>query len=236
MEKFNEIVANINKEYERIGEFEAKIDKEKELKYVLHDGLTLKEIYKKREENEDFNNKLKHIDFSIKEYRKRIEKCVLKIKYLKNNAKIALFNEAMPSVLKVLSKYEGKPYGKKTEEKIANEVKEKTNYCAYITSGQIHVFQADKGGYEFYCGIKSELYNEKKILDENKIQHLEMEDLSISYINRNYYEDIDSTIKELERLHEEAKQKQDELNEIFEKYNELTVDGIDTFSSIYKVH
>ena len=142
----------------------------------------------------------------------------------------------MPSVLEVLSKYEGKPYGKKTEEKIGNEVKEKINYYAYIRSGKIHVFPVGKRGYEFYCGIKSELDNDKKILDGNKIQHIEMEDLSISYTNRNYYEDIESTIEELERLHKEAKQKQDELNEIFEKYNELTVDGVDTFSPIYKVY
>lgn len=235
MKKFKEIVANINKEYDKIKEFEAKIEKEKEQQYALCKGLTIRERIMKEKEDEGFKNKLKHIDFSIKEYRERIKKCELKIKYLNNNAKIAFFNEAMPSVLEVLSKYEGKPYGKKTEEKITNEVKEKINCYAYIRSGQIHVFQVGKHNYEFYCGIKSELGNEKKILDGNKIQHIEMEDLSISYINTTYYEDIDSTIEELERLHKEAKQKQDELNEIFEKYNELTVDGIDTFSSIYKV-
>lgn len=236
MKKFKEIVVDIHKEYDKIKEFEAKIEKEKEQQYMLYDGLTLIELRKKREEDEDFDNKLKHIDFSIKEYRERIKKCELRIKYMNNNAKIALFNEAMPSVLEVLSKYEGKPYGKKTEEKIANEVKEKINCYAYIRSGQIHVFQVGKNNYEFYCGIKSGLYNEKKILDGNKIQHIEIEDLSISYINTTYYEDIDSTIEELERLHKEAKQKQDELNEIFEKYNELIVDGIDTFSSVYKVY
>lgn len=234
MKKFEEIVADIQKEYDKIKEFEAKIDKEREQQDLLCEGLTLKEKIMKRKEDEEFDNKLDNIIFSIAEYRGKIEKCRLRIKYLNNNAKIALFYEVMPSVLEVLSKYEGKRYGEKTEKKISDEIKEKTNCSMYIRYGKIHVCSVDKYGYDFDCGVKSELHD-KKILDENKIQHIEMEDLSISYINRNYYEDIDSTIEELERLHKEAKQKQDELNGIFEKYNELTVDGIDTFSSIYKV-
>ena len=235
MKKFKEIVADIHKEYDKIKEFEAKIEKEKEQQCVLCKGLTLRERFMKEKEDEEFKNKLDNSNFIIAECEEKIKKCRLRIKYLNNNAKIALFNEVMPSVLEVLSKYEGKRYGEKTKKKISDEIKEKTNCSMYIRREEIHVCSVDMYGYDFDCGVKSELHN-KKILDENKIQHLEMEDLSISYINRNYYEDIDSTIEELERLHKEAKQKQDELNEIFEKYNELTVDGIDTFSSIYKVH
>ena len=53
---------------------------------------------------------------------------------LKNNAKIALFNEVIPIALKILKKYNGKPYGEKTRQKICDEVKEKTNCRFYIGS------------------------------------------------------------------------------------------------------
>ena len=43
-----------------------------------------------------------------------IKNCKIAIKILKNNAKIALFNEVLPVALDVLKKYSGKPYGDKT--------------------------------------------------------------------------------------------------------------------------
>lgn len=81
---------------------------------------------------------------------------------MNSNAKIALFNEVMPQVLEVLAKYKGKPLGPKTEEKIKNEIKEKTNCYFYILSDRfsqsynIHPIDYNCNVYNVKCGTKYE--------------------------------------------------------------------------------
>lgn len=98
------------------------------------------------QENELINRYMKVYDLEERhESRKAAENDMLQastkkqnlqitIKILKNNAKIALFNEVLPVALEILTKYENKPYGEKTRQKINDEVKEKTKCLFYINS------------------------------------------------------------------------------------------------------
>ena len=63
---------------------------------------------------------------------------------------------------------------------------------------------------------------------DNKIQKLDFDDFELYYINRNYVADIPATIEQVRKLEAEAIAKQEELKKICERFNALSVDGIET--------
>ena len=107
------------------------------------------------------------------------------IKILKNNAKIALFNEVLPVALEVLAKYSGKPYGEKTKQKISDEIKEKTNCRFYIGShwgsSSYEIYPVDGFGneYNISCGTEYTDGSKKPLLLDNKIQTISFEEITI---------------------------------------------------------
>lgn len=151
---------------------------------------------------------------------------------LKNNAKIALFNEVLPVALEILKKYSGKPYGEKTREKIAEEVKAATNCRFYIStrynSYSFEVYPVNTFGndYNISCGTEYTNGNNKPLLIDNKIQIVTFDEIALYYISRDYVEDIPYRIKELKRLYKEAVAKQKELETICNCYNTLAVGNI----------
>ena len=121
MEKFVNILAEINKTGEAIKTATTRED-ELVAHYMSMSDLKERCEAKKATENDMIKTSEKKQDLQIT------------LKILQNNAKIALFNEVMPVALEVLSKYNGKPYGPKTKQKISDEIKEKTNCRFYISS------------------------------------------------------------------------------------------------------
>ena len=174
MKKFNEIQKDIEKTYQTIKENNKKID---ELVSTYSNIMDFKEkiTQKRKVENEmcKLNEEIKDLQITIK--------------ILNSNAKIALFNEVMPQVLEVLAKYKNKPYGPKTEQKIRDEIKEKTNCSFYISdrynSQEYHIIPLEYSGntYNIECGAKYIDGKQKKLLEENKIQVLELNDLMLAY-------------------------------------------------------
>ena len=215
MKKFNEILAEINAVYEQTKAIETRIN-------GLYDGCN--------SENRDQRLNL------AAEFEKEVTDLRLTSSYLQNNAKIALFNEVFPTVLEILGKYENKALGPKTEQKIRDEIKERTNCFMSINQGIWIVYLSKEGygtKYEFTCNTKLVDGNRKQILINNKIQKLDFADFELWYINKNYVEDIPAVIGEIKRLKADAKAKQDELRKICDEYNKLVVDGI---SAIYYDH
>lgn len=159
------------------------------------------------------------------------------IKILKNNAKIALFNEVLPVALEVLAKYSGKPYGEKTRQKISDEIKEKTNCRFYIgsswSSQSFEVYPVDIFGndYNITCGTEYKDGNKKPLLIDNKIQIVSFDEIALYYISRDYVKDIPQRVEELKQLYKEAVAKQKELETICSKYNVLAVGDL---QHIYK--
>ena len=220
MKKFKEILKDIDITYAKIKSVKEEIDKINS----YWRGLTFKEIKELRDEG-----KSKMAETAELEARKR--DLNLTLNFLKNNAKISLFNEVMPVVLEVFGKYAGKSYGPKIQEKIRNEIKERINCSVWIDNG-FHVIALNENGYnvnwsDFTCNSKLENGERKSILIDNKIQKLKISDLELWYINENYIEDIPATIEKIKELKREAAKKQEELRGICDKFNELTVDGIE---------
>lgn len=224
MKKFNEIIKEVNKTYKTIKEAE---EKKKDLQNTYLNIVNLKERHEKR----------KSVENDIVRLEEKKKDLQITIKILNSNAKIALYTETMPIVLEVLAKYKNKPYGPKTEKKIKDEIKEKTNCSFYISTGyssqEYHVIPLEfsNNNYNIECGSKYIDGKQKKLLDENKIQALEFDDITLYYTSKEYIDNIPKRIKELKRLYKKAYEKQQELEKICSEYNNLAVGNIE---NIYK--
>lgn len=224
MKKFNEIIKDVSKTYKKIKELD---EKTKELQNTYLNIMDIKEIHEKRK---TAGNELVRLEEKKKELQ-------ITIKILNSNAKIALYSETLPIVLEVLAKYKNKPYGPKTEEKIRDEIKEKTNCSFYISEKyslqEYHIIPLDSSGntYNIECGAKYIDGKQKKLLDENKIQVLEFNDLALYYASKEYIDNIPKRIKELKKLYKKAYEKQQELDTLCSEYNSLAVGNI---KNIYK--
>ena len=224
MKKFNAIIKEVKQTQKKINEVE---EKTKQLRKTY---LNIMDIKKRHEKMKTVENEL----LILEEKKKDLQ---ITIKILNSNAKIALFNEVMPQVLEVLTKYKNKPYGPRTEEKIKDEIKEKTNCGFYISkrysSQEYHIFPLKFNGntYDIECGTKYIDGKQKNLLYDNKIQVPELNDLTIYYSSKEYIDNIPKRIKELKNLYKKAYEKQQELEKICIEYNSITVGNI---KNIYK--
>lgn len=224
MKKFSDIIKEVNQTQQNIKEVEEKT------KQIRNTYLNIMDIKKRHE-------KMKTVENDIISLEEKKEDLKITIKILNSNAKIALYNEALPVVLEVLAKYKNKPYGPKTEQKIKDEIKEKTNCGFYISSRyssqEYHIFPLEfsSNTYNIVCGTKYIDVKQKSLLDDNKIQVPELNDLTIYYTSKEYIDNIPKRIKELKKLYKKAYEKQQELEKICSEYNNLAVGNI---KNIYK--
>lgn len=219
MKTFKEIMEDIKHTNKQLEESKA-TEKELTDKFMLkYDRAKRKETYK------DYLTDLKKTEETTKNLS-------LTVKFLQNNARIALFNDVMPVLLDILSKYKGKPYGEKTRDKIAKELEERIGARAYIgtryDTDEIRIYPSNSFGntYTITVGTKPN----EHILIDNKIQILPIESFSIWYINSRYFEDIQAAIEEMETLYNKAYSMQKELDSVCSAFNKYAVEGI---SSIY---
>lgn len=224
MKKFAEISKDVSEAYQTIKKIDEKTE---ELQNTYLNIVNLKERHEKR----------KDVEKDLVRLEEKKKDLQITIKILNSNAKIALFNETMPIVLEVLTKYKNKPYGPKTEEKIKDEIKEKTNCSFYIStrysSQSYHIIPLEfsNNNYNIECGTKCIDGKQKKLLDENKIQVLNFNDFTLYYTSKEYIDNIPKRIKELKKLYKKAYEKQQELVAICSEYNNLAVGNI---KNIYK--
>ena len=203
MKKFNEIIREVKQAQQKINEIEEKTE---ELQNTYLNIMDIKERHEKR---------------------KTVENELVRLEEKKT----------MPVVLEVLAKYKNKPYGPKTEEKIRDEIKEKINCSFYISdrynSQEYHIIPLEYSGntYNIECGPQYIDGKQKKLLEENKIQVLELNDLTLYYSSKEYIDNIPKRIKELKRLYKKAYEKQQELSALCSEYNSLAVGNI---KNIYK--
>lgn len=219
MKKFNDIIKEVNKVYQEIKVVE---EKKEELQNTYLNIVNLKERHEKRKTVE---NDLVRLEEKKKDLQ-------ITIKILNSNAKIALYSETLPIVLEVLAKYKNKPYGPKTEEKIKDEIKEKTKCYFYISTRyssqeyNIIPLEFSNNNYNIECGSKCIDGKQKKLLDENKIQVLEFSDITLYYTSKEYIENIQKRIKELKKLYKKAYEKQKELDAVCSEFNSLAVGNV----------
>lgn len=224
MKTFNEIQKEIENTYKLINKKKEKLDQ------LIDTYSSIKDIKEKVKQH-------KAVEKDMCKLNEEIKDLTISIKILNSNAKLSLYNEALPVVLEVLAKYKNKPYGPKTEEKIRDEIKEKINCSFYISdrynSQEYHIIPLEYScnTYNIECGSKYIDGKQKKLLDENKIQALELNDLTLYYSSKEYIDNIPKRIKELKRLYKKAYEKQQELDVLCSEYNSLAVGNI---KNIYK--
>lgn len=219
MKKFIEILDDIKQTNEAIKAAEAQENK------LVESYMTVCDLRERHEARKAVENEM----LENSERKKDLE---LTRKILKNNAKIALFNEVLPVALEILKKYSGKPYGEKTREKIAEEIKAATNCRLYIgsrySSQSFEIYPAESCGYDYNisCGTKYTDGNKKPLLIGNKIQLVTFDELELYYISNDYVEDVPRRVKELKAVYKEAVAKQKELEHICNRFNALAVGDI----------
>lgn len=224
MKTFNEIQKEIENTYKLINKKKEKLDQ------LIETYSSIKDIKEKVKQH-------KLVEKDMCKLNEEIKGLTITIKILNSNAKIALFNEVLPVVLEVLAKYKNKPYGPKTEEKIRDEIKEKINCSFYISdrynSQEYHIIPLEFSGntYNIERGPQCIDGKQKKLLDDNKIQVLELSDITLYYASKEYIDNIPKRIKDLKRLYKKAYEKQQELDALCSEYNSLAVGNI---KNIYK--
>lgn len=224
MKKFNAIIKEVKQTQQKINELE---EKTKQIRNTYKNIMDLKERHEK----------MKIVENDIVKLEEKKKELQITIKILNSNAKIALYSETLPTVLEVLAKYKNKSYGQKTEQKIKDEIKDKTGCGFYISerysSQEYHIFPLEfiSNDYSIECGTKYIEGKQKKLLEDNKIQVPELDDLTLYYSSKEYIDNIPKRIKDLKRLYKKAYEKQNELAAICSEYNSLTVGSI---KNIYK--
>ena len=174
MEKFTNILSEIDKTREAIKTVEAKEHK------LIESYTNISDLKERREA-------IKAVENDMVKASEENQDLKITLKLLQHNAQIALFNEVMPVALKILSKYNGKPYGTKTRQKISDEVKEATNCRFYISSrygfDSFYIYPSEVGNeYNITCGTVYINGSQKQILIDNKIQPIKFEEVQLYFI------------------------------------------------------
>lgn len=214
MEKFTNILETINQTREAIRTAESEENK-------------LIESYTSISDLKEKVGAIKAVENDIVKVNEKKRDLQIALKILQNNAKIALFNEVMPVALEVLSKYNGKPYGTKTKQKISDEVKEKTGCRFYISSrygsDSFDIYPSEYNKDDITCGTTYKDGKQKQILIDNKIQPVKFEEIELYYIDREYIPDVPQRVEALKSLYKDAVAKQEELKAICDNFNKLAV-------------
>lgn len=221
MKKYAEILKEITKTKASITDT-AKNEKELE-------RLAAREAYASGTDEEKEKARAKYKEAEAR-YIKELEKnetAKLKIEVLKDNAKQAFFYENINIICDIWNKYEGKPHGEKTADKIRAELKSAVGHyisirnkwddaCIYIS------FAYDSGAP--FCDIEFHpAWNGNKYpaLTDNKIIKLSPERFRV-YCCGEYVENVNAHIKALKKAHKTAKDAEKALEEAVSAYNTLT--------------
>lgn len=150
----------------------------------------------------------------------------IKIEILKENAKQALFSENIATICDIWNKYENKPHGEKTAQKIRDELKAATGHRVYIGNkwDDAHItiypgasLHADEIN---ICPIWNG--NEKQpALINNKVVKIAAENMRVCYCSE-YVENIDDHVNALKEAHAGAIAALEEYRAAIDKYNALT--------------
>lgn len=156
-------------------------------------------------------------------------------KVLHDNARRALYAEVMPIVCETLKKYDGKPYGEKTEKKIADEIKSRCNIHFYMRreykNTALHLVPLNSQGYSgtMFNYQDFDIYGEReKIGDEapqaldenNKIHAFPPEAFRLSYCAP-YIDDARAHAEKILAEFAALKKARDEYREKISAFNDL---------------
>jgi hypothetical protein len=151
----------------------------------------------------------------------------LKIEILKENAAQALFTENIKTICDIWNKYENKPHGEKTAQKIRDEIQAATGLRVYIgnkyddASVKIYfdyTMRAPFSDLEFVP-----IWNGEKqpALIDNKIVKITAENMRV-YCCGEYVENVNAHVKAIRKAHAAALEAEKALENAIGEYNKLT--------------
>lgn len=148
----------------------------------------------------------------------------LKIQILRDNAKNALFSEIIGTICDIWNKYENKPHGEKTAQKIRDEIKSATGYSVYIGNkyDDAHITVYTRAYFSDFD--IAPIWNGEKYpaLDcNNKIVKLNPERMRLWYCGE-YVENIDEHVSAIRAAHAAAIAAEKALQDACAAYNKLT--------------
>lgn len=159
----------------------------------------LAEIRENRTKAEELNRFIKSAKWSERNepaiVKAAEEEEILQIenKILHDNARRALYAEALPVILEELSKFKGKPYGEKTEKKISDAIKARINCGFYMrneySGTALHLIPMNENGFsgtmfnyqDFDIYTQYENGDRPRVLIDNKIQEVPADKFYLSY-------------------------------------------------------
>lgn len=166
----------------------------------------------------------------------------IRAEILRENLKAAIFEMLKPIIWETLKKYDGKPYGDKTREKIAEETKTACGYRVYFGerygSGEIKAYNA--ASYNNADNIAIYAHNVPIFSGElkNRLREpLETEKaaFSVAYEKARYTEpeQIDAAINAIIAAHKAAEEAEKAYNAAVARYNDLRPNANEAAKTIY---
>ena len=131
--------------------------------------------------------------------------------------------------VETINRFKGKRYGEKTRLKISDEIQSKCGCRCFIETSyneKILVYGLGSNCYNVNFSGKYEDGEQKKVLIDNVIQEVSVDDFSLDYINRTYYENIDEHIERLEDIRKQVNELHAKMKVLIDEYNNGVVDGV----------
>jgi hypothetical protein len=155
----------------------------------------------------------------------------LRAEILKENAKQAFFAEYIGKICEIWNRYEGKPYGEKTADKIRAELNALTGQYISIYNkwGSLTITIAtarDVPIDNFEIGARNGSDKISATDESNKILKIDPNALRVWYCSE-YVTDINAHIKALKKAHENARKAYEKAQDAFSEYNKLTRGNIE---------
>lgn len=222
MKKYNEIITEIKNTRAKITDT-AKTEKEL-------DRLAFLEVRKNGtpEEIETAHAKYKAAEATYIKECQRNDDIKIKLEILKDNAAQAFFAETINTICDIWNKYEGKPHGEKTAQKIRDELKAATGYYIYINNRYDDACINISVAYGTYAPFQRlefvPIWNGQKqpaTDNNNKIVKITAENMRV-YNCGAYVENINEHLKALKKAFKAAQDAEKALENAVSAYNALT--------------
>lgn len=158
----------------------------------------------------------------------RNEDIKIKLEILKDNAAQAFFVENIGTICDIWNKYEGKPHGEKTAQKIRDELKAATGYYIYINNRYDETCINISVAYGTYAPFQRlefvPIWNGQKqpaLNNNNKIVKITPKNMRV-YNCGAYVENIADHLKALKKAFKAAQDAEKALENAVKEYNALT--------------
>lgn len=165
----------------------------------------------------------------------------LRAEILRENLKAAIFETLQPVIWETLKKYNGKPYGDKTRDKIAEETKTACGFRVYFGEKyRISEIKAYGASYDVRDNITIYAHDIPLFSGElkNRLREPSEEEktaFSVAYERARYTEpeQIDAAIDEIIAAHKAAEEAEKAYNAAVARYNDLRPNASEAAKTIY---